>query len=72
MMTILTTNLQKLTWMFALLTGLLLPTLAVQAQTAQSGVTGDVLDTVVGIDTRIPGNARTASFLGTTRQGQAW
>jgi S1-C subfamily serine protease len=69
MMTILTTNLQKLTWMFALLTGLLLPTLAVQAQTAQSGVTGDVLDTVVGIDTRIPGNARTASFLGTTRQG---
>jgi len=51
------------------LTGLLLPTLAVQAQTAQSGVTGDVLDTVVGIDTRIPGNARTASFLGTTRQG---
>jgi S1-C subfamily serine protease len=55
--------------MFALLTGLLLPTLAVQAQTAQSGVTGDVLDTVVGIDTRIPGNARTASFLGTTRQG---
>ena len=69
MMTILTTNLQKLTWMFALLTGLLLPTLAVQAQTAQSGVTGEVLDTVVGIDTRIPGNARTASFLGTTRQG---
>lgn len=69
MMTILTTNLQKLTWMFAFLTGLLLPTLAVQAQTAQSGVTGDVLDTVVGIDTRIPGNARTASFLGTTRQG---
>ena len=69
MMTILTTNLQKLTWMFALLTGLLLPTLAVQAQTAQSGVTGDVLDTVVGIDTRIPGNARTACFLGTTRQG---
>ena len=51
------------------MTGLLLPTLAVQAQTAQSGVTGDVLDTVVGIDTRIPGNARTASFLGTTRQG---
>ncbi|CAN0522326.1 unnamed protein product, partial [Laminaria digitata] len=68
-MTILTTNLQKLTWMCALLTGLLLPTLAVQAQTAQSGVTGDVLDTVVGIDTRIPGNARTAGFLGTTRQG---
>jgi S1-C subfamily serine protease len=30
---------------------------------------GRVLDTVVGVDTRIPDNARTESFLGTTRQG---
>jgi S1-C subfamily serine protease len=28
-----------------------------------------VLNSVVGIDSRIPANARTASFLGTTRQG---
>lgn len=42
---------------------------AAQAQSATPEPLGRVLDTVVGIDTRIPANARTASFLGTTRQG---
>lgn len=69
MMTKLTTSVQRTTWVFVLLAGLLLPIFAAQAQTAHPGPAGHILDTVVGIDTRIPGNARTASFLGTTRQG---
>lgn len=40
-----------------------------QAQSETPERLGRVLDTVVGVDTRIPDNARTASFLGTTRQG---
>ena len=63
-------HLRRFTWMFVLFGGFLLPGLhTAQAQSATPDPLGHVLDTVVGIDTRIPGNARTASFLGTTRQG---
>lgn len=69
MMTKLMTHFRQITWMLALLMGVTLQFSAAQAQSAQSNTAVRVLDTVVGIDTRIPGNARTASFLGTTRQG---
>ncbi len=39
------------------------------AQNADPRTTEMVLESVVGIDTRIPGNARTAGTLGTRRQG---
>ena len=70
MMTAMISHLRRFTWMFVLFGGFLLPGLhAAQAQSATPEPLGRVLDTVVGIDTRIPANARTASFLGTTRQG---
>lgn len=70
MMTAMISHLRRFTWMFVLFGGFLLPGLhTAQAQSATPNPLGHVLDTVVGIDTRIPGNARTASFLGTTRQG---
>lgn len=53
---------------FALCASVLLYAQPGFAQSDDSRLTG-ILDTVVGIDTRIPGNARTASTLGTKRQG---
>jgi len=70
MMTTMISKLGRLAGVLALMGGLLLPgTREAQAQSITPEPLGRVLDTVVGVDTRIPGNARTASFLGTTRQG---
>lgn len=52
-----------------LLAGILASPLPAHAQTADERTTEMVLESVVGIDTRIPGNARTAATLGTRRQG---
>lgn len=54
---------------FVLMAGLLNAAQPALAQNANNDQPDGVLNSVVGIDSQIPANARTASFLGTTRQG---
>lgn len=54
---------------FVLFAGVLLTAKPALAQSNDNTRIDGILETVVGIDSRIPGNARTAAFLGTTRQG---
>jgi S1-C subfamily serine protease len=56
--------------MFAALAALLLLTVpGANAQSSEASRPQEVLEAVVGIDTRIPGTARTAGALGTQRKG---
>lgn len=54
---------------FVLFSGVFLTANPALAQSKENARVAGVLESVVGIDSRIPGNARTAAFLGTTRQG---
>lgn len=57
-------------FIFAALFAFLLPILPdADAQQGNASASRDVLEAVVGIDTRIPSTARTAGFLGTEREG---
>ena len=56
-------------WCATLLAALLLPMLPVAAAEQKTALTPALLDAVVRIETHIPADARTAGYLGTTRQG---
>lgn len=62
-------SLGRISLFAALAIALLLAAPGVNAQSGSQPGSRDVLEAVVGIDTRIPGTARTAGTLGTQREG---
>ncbi|MFT5489029.1 MAG: hypothetical protein ACI9MU_003962, partial [Alphaproteobacteria bacterium] len=63
------TPLGRATMFVAIAAALLLAVPGANAQSSSTPGPQEVLQAVVGIDTRIPGTARTASTLGTQREG---